>query len=138
MPLARSVRSISQPAPFTASAIGALLGRPGAADIVDHGMQYIWKHHRDRKNGGYFWSLNNDGPVDSTKQGYGHAFVLLAGSSAKAIGHPLADGMIADVTEVLNTRFWEAQPRRDRRGIQRRLVSRSTAAPIAARTPTCT
>ncbi|MDP9813466.1 mannose/cellobiose epimerase-like protein (N-acyl-D-glucosamine 2-epimerase family) [Rhizobium tibeticum] len=90
-------------------AIGALLGRPGAADIVDHGMQYIWKHHRDSKNGGYFWSLNSDGPVDSTKQGYGHAFVLLAGSSAKAIAHPLADGMIADVTEVLNARFWEAR-----------------------------
>lgn len=87
--------------------IGALLGRPGAADVVDHGMQYIWNHHRDKKNGGYFWSLNNDGPVDSTKQGYGHAFVLLAGSSAKTIGHPLADAMIADVTEVLNARFWE-------------------------------
>jgi mannose/cellobiose epimerase-like protein (N-acyl-D-glucosamine 2-epimerase family) len=87
--------------------IGALLGRPGAAEVVDHGMQYIWNHHRDKKNGGYFWSLNNDGPVDSTKQGYGHAFVLLAGSSAKTIGHPLADAMIADVTEVLNNRFWE-------------------------------
>ncbi|KQV28379.1 mannose-6-phosphate isomerase [Rhizobium sp. Root1203] len=87
--------------------IGALLGRPGAADVVDHGMQYIWNHHRDKKNGGYFWSLKNDGPVDSTKQGYGHAFVLLAGSSAKTIGHPLADAMIADVTEVLNARFWE-------------------------------
>jgi mannose/cellobiose epimerase-like protein (N-acyl-D-glucosamine 2-epimerase family) len=87
--------------------IGALLGRPGAADIVDHGMQYIWKNHRDTKHGGYFWSLNDNGPVDSSKQGYGHAFVLLAASSAKTIGHPLADGMLADVTEILNTKFWE-------------------------------
>ncbi|MCA2430735.1 AGE family epimerase/isomerase [Rhizobium johnstonii] len=89
--------------------IGALLGRPGAADVVDHGMDYIWNHHRDQKNGGYFWSLNNDGPVDSNKQGYGHAFVLLAASSAKTIGHPLADGMLADITEILNTKFWEAK-----------------------------
>ncbi|WP_337267031.1 AGE family epimerase/isomerase [Oryzifoliimicrobium ureilyticus] len=89
--------------------IGTLVGRPGAADLVDHGMQYIWNHHRDQKNGGYFWSLNNDGPVDSTKQGYGHAFVLLAGSSAKTIGHPLADAMIADVTDVLEKHFWEAE-----------------------------
>jgi sulfoquinovose isomerase len=87
--------------------IGALLGRPGSSDVVDHGMQYIWNNHRDTKNGGYFWTLNNDGPVDSSKQGYGHAFVLLAASSAKTIGHPLADAMLADVTEVLNSKFWE-------------------------------
>jgi sulfoquinovose isomerase len=88
-------------------AIGALLGRPGAADVVDHGMDYLWYHHRDKKNGGYFWSLDNDGPLDTNKQGYGHAFVLLAAASAKTIGHPLADGMLADITEVLNTKFWE-------------------------------
>ncbi|ULR45305.1 AGE family epimerase/isomerase [Rhizobium sp. K102] len=88
-------------------AIGALLGRPGAADLVDHGMDYLWNHHRDLENGGYFWSLDNNGPVDSNKQGYGHAFVLLAASSAKTIGHPLADGMLADITEILNTKFWE-------------------------------
>lgn len=87
--------------------IGSLLGGPGANEIVDHGMNYLWNHHRDTKHGGYVWSLNNDGPVDSSKQGYGHAFVLLAASSAKTIGHPLADGMLADVTEILNTKFWE-------------------------------
>src|SRR6478609_4927386 len=89
--------------------IGALLGRPGSEGIVDHGMDYLWNHHRDTKHGGYLWSLNDDGPVDANKQGYGHAFVLLAASSAKTIGHPLADGMLADITEVLNTRFWEAK-----------------------------
>lgn len=90
-------------------AIGALLNRPRAVNVVDHGMDYIWNHHRDTKNGGYFWSLDDNGPVDSNKQGYGHAFVLLAASSAKTIGHPLADRMLADITEVLNTRFWEAR-----------------------------
>ncbi|MDQ0561337.1 mannose/cellobiose epimerase-like protein (N-acyl-D-glucosamine 2-epimerase family) [Rhizobium mesoamericanum] len=89
-------------------AIGTLLGRPGAGDVVDHGMQYIWQKHRDIKNGGYFWSLDDNGPVDSNKQGYGHAFVLLAASSAKTVGHPLADAMLADITDVLNTKFWEA------------------------------
>ncbi|TGU16534.1 AGE family epimerase/isomerase, partial [Mesorhizobium sp. M4B.F.Ca.ET.150.01.1.1] len=28
-------------------------------------------------------------------------------SSAKTVGHPLADQMLADITEVLDTRFWE-------------------------------
>jgi len=88
-------------------AIGSLLGRPGSDTIVDHGMQYLWSHHRDTKHGGYFWSLDNNGARDATKQGYGHAFVLLAASSASLLGHPLADRMLADVSEVLEQRFWE-------------------------------
>ena len=72
-------------------AIGTLLGRPGCDAIVDHGMTYLWNAHRDAQNGGYVWSLDNNGPKDDTKQAYGHAFVLLAASSAKVVGHPLAD-----------------------------------------------
>ncbi|MBJ7578071.1 AGE family epimerase/isomerase [Devosia sp. MC532] len=87
--------------------IGSLLGRPGSAAIVDHGMNYLWTKHRDTKHGGYVWSLNDDGYQDDTKQAYGHAFVLLAGASAKLVGHPLADQVIADVTEVINTKFWD-------------------------------
>ncbi|MDI6836704.1 MAG: AGE family epimerase/isomerase [Rhizobiaceae bacterium] len=88
-------------------AIGDLFGRPGSADVVDHGMQFLWNRHRDQKNGGYFWQVDDNGPVDAGKQGYGHAFVLLAASSAKIVGHPLAEAMLDDVTEILETRFWE-------------------------------
>lgn len=91
-------------------ALGHLLGRPGAAAMVDHGMEYIWRGHRDQKHGGYMWSLDDAGPRDDTKQAYGHAFVLLAASSAKCVGHPLADKVLADVTEILETKFWEANP----------------------------
>ena len=90
-------------------AIGSLLGRPGSDRIVDHGMRFLWQRHRDQTHGGYFWSVDDDGAKDATKQGYGHAFVLLAASSAKLVGHPLADGMLADVTELLDKRFWEPQ-----------------------------
>lgn len=90
-------------------AIGELLGLPGARDIVAHGMDFLWNRHRDRDNGGYFWQVDDNGPVDASKQGYGHAFVLLAAASAKCAGHPLADTMLADITEVLETRFWEAE-----------------------------
>ena len=41
--------------------------------------------------------------TDGSKQAYGHAFVLLAASSAKLVGHPLADQMLADVTQALQT-----------------------------------
>ena len=87
--------------------LGSLLGHPGSDDIVDHGMQFLWTGHRDPEHGGYMWSLDEHGPADASKQAYGHAFVLLAASSAKVIGHPLADKILADVTEVIDQRFWE-------------------------------
>ncbi|MBM6593647.1 AGE family epimerase/isomerase [Microvirga pudoricolor] len=87
--------------------IGHLLGQPGCEDIVDHGMRYLWESHRDGQHGGYVWSLDDAGPKDDTKQAYGHAFVLLAASSAKVVGHPLAEPLLADVTQVLEDRFWE-------------------------------
>ena len=91
-------------------AIASLLGRPGSDPIVDHGMHYLWNNHRDAERGGYFWAVDDDGAADKgRKQGYGHAFVLLAASSAKLVGHPLADKVIADVTEVIETRFWNKQ-----------------------------
>ena len=89
--------------------IGHLLGIPGSADMIDHGMSFLKNHHHDPKHGGYFWSIGPDGPEDSSKQAYGHAFVLLAASSAKCIGHPDADRILSDVTKVLETRFWEEE-----------------------------
>ncbi|RUT28815.1 AGE family epimerase/isomerase [Arsenicitalea aurantiaca] len=87
--------------------IGSLLGRPGSDEIVDHGLAYLWGTHRDETHGGYMWSLDDDGPRDDTKQAYGHAFVLLAASGGKILGHPLAYRLLADITEVLETRFWD-------------------------------
>ena len=89
--------------------VGSLIGRPGSDEIIDHGMNYLWNHHRDQTNGGYVWSLDDNGVKDSAKQAYGHAFVLLAGSSAKLVGHPLADKVIADVTAVIERHFWDDQ-----------------------------
>jgi mannose/cellobiose epimerase-like protein (N-acyl-D-glucosamine 2-epimerase family) len=89
--------------------IGYLLGRPGSGDIIDHGMRFLWERHRDTAHGGYFWQVDDDDAVDAAKQGYGHAFVLLAAASAKTVGHPLADQMLADITEVIDNHFWEPE-----------------------------
>lgn len=88
-------------------AIANLLDRPGADDVIDHGMNFLWTRHRDPKNGGYFWGVDDAGPSNSDKQAYGHAFVLLAASSASVVGHPDANRLLADVSEILMTRFWE-------------------------------
>ena len=85
-----------------------MMGMPGCAAELDHGMQFLWARHRDGTNGGYFWGVNDCEEPDANKQAYGHAFVLLAASSAKVVGHPDADRMLDDVTDVITTRFWDA------------------------------
>ncbi len=90
-------------------AIAKLLDRPGADDIVNHGMDFLWTRHRDPKNGGYFWGVDDSTATDPTKQAYGHAFVLLAAASAKSVGHRDADRLLNDVSEVLLARFWEPE-----------------------------
>lgn len=90
--------------------IAALMGRPGAANVVDHGMDFLWNGHRDAANGGYHWGIGYGVLTDPSKQAYGHAHVLLAGATAKAAGHPDADRLIADVTDILVSRFWEPTP----------------------------
>jgi len=84
-----------------------MLGVPGADRHVDHGMAFLWNGHRDPRDGGYFWGVDDSKPTNPIKWAYGHAFVLLAASSAKVVGHPDADRLLADVTEVLHTRFWD-------------------------------
>ncbi|WP_245894682.1 AGE family epimerase/isomerase [Paracoccus indicus] len=89
-------------------ALAQLAGRPDQAGIIDRGMDFLWNGHRDADHGGYLWSVNGQGAVDGTKLAYGHVFVLLAASSAKMVGHPDADRLLADITDVLDRHFWDA------------------------------
>jgi sulfoquinovose isomerase len=82
------------------------LGVPGAERVIDHGLDFIWARHRDQKHGGYFWGVDDISVTNPAKQAYGHAFTLLAASSAKVVGHPDADRLLADVTQILHKHFW--------------------------------
>ena len=90
-------------------ALAQLAGRPDRAGIIDQGMDFLWNGHRDRDHGGYLWSVDGKGAVDGTKLAYGHVFVLLAASSAKMVGHPDADRLLSDITEVLDRHFWDSK-----------------------------
>lgn len=90
-------------------ALGQAGGLTGCDDLIDAGMTILWNHHRDTVHGGYLWAVNGNGVVDDRKLAYGHVFVLLAGASAASVGHPDAARLIADVSEVLDARFWEPQ-----------------------------
>ena len=89
-------------------ALAQMAGRPDQAGIIDRGMDFLWNGHRDADHGGYLWSVNGQGAVDGTKLAYGHVFVLLAASSAKMVGHPDADRLLGDITDVLDRHFWDA------------------------------
>ena len=86
------------------------MGIPGLRDGIDQGIEFLWSSFRDTQNGGYFWSVNAEGPVRADKQAYGHAFVLLAASSALRVGHPRAQALLDDISQVIEARFWEEGP----------------------------
>lgn len=91
----------------------SLAHRLGMGDMrggIEQGMQFLWDRHRDAARGGYAWGVRAGGVAIGEKHAYGHAFVLLAGASALRAGHPDAERLIADVTEVIETRFWEDGP----------------------------
>ena len=101
-------------------ALAELCGRPGAGALVDHGLAFLRDAHRDPDHGGYAARAAaggtrsggaRSGAVRSgRKMAYGHAFVLLAASSALVAGHGDARALLDDVAEVLDTRFWEDGP----------------------------
>lgn len=87
--------------------LGDDLGHPQAWPVVDHGMRYLFDAHLDRDHGGFFWSLDDNGPVDSRKQAYGHAFVLLAAAAAAKLGHPDAEDLRDLAMGAILGHFWD-------------------------------
>lgn len=90
-------------------ALGQASGDGGCSAIIDAGMEFLWHKHRDTKHGGYLWSVDRGVAGDPTKLAYGHVFVLLAASSAKIAGHPDADRLLGDVSEVIDRHFWDEE-----------------------------
>ncbi|WP_395656874.1 AGE family epimerase/isomerase [Nocardioides sp.] len=88
-------------------ALAHLQGRPWAAALVDHGLAALTGRLRDHEHGGWWASVDAEGPVARTKTAYEHAFVVLAASSAAVAGRPGADTLLADALDVLDRRFWD-------------------------------
>lgn len=88
-------------------ALAALMGRPGANPLVEHGVAALRSSLHDDEFGGWFASVNEEGPVDAAKSGYAHSFVLLAASSAVAAGCPNAQELLDEALAVADGRFWD-------------------------------
>lgn len=85
-----------------------LLGRPGAASQVDHGLTALAGAFRDTEHGGWFTALDGDGrPSETSKDAYAHSFVVLAAASAKAAERPDADDLLTEALDVIEKYFWD-------------------------------
>lgn len=87
-------------------ALAHLLGRPGAASQVDHGIRSLSGAFADPR-GGWHSALTADGtPSDRTKAAYAHAFVILAAASAAEARRPGARVLLDQALEVSERHFW--------------------------------
>lgn len=98
------------------AALGALADEPpapGGPDrsallaLAEHGVASLLGPLADARHGGWFAAVDEGGPVSTAKQSYGHAFVILAGSSAEAAGVRGGDELLARAMEVSLERFWD-------------------------------
>jgi mannose/cellobiose epimerase-like protein (N-acyl-D-glucosamine 2-epimerase family) len=80
-----------------------LLGRPGADELVRHGLAALTDGPlHDGEHGG--WRASTE---DDTKAAYVHAFVVLAGSTSAAAGAEGGRDLLTDALDVWQTRFWD-------------------------------
>lgn len=86
--------------------LGVLLGRPGAASQVDHGLASLDGALRDKEHGGWFAAVNGHGPTDDSKAAYAHAFVILSTASATVAGRPGAADLLAEALRISEQYFW--------------------------------
>ncbi|WP_447926024.1 AGE family epimerase/isomerase [Georgenia muralis] len=94
-------------------ALAHLLGVPGAAELVDHGLRSLRTVFRDDVHGGWFTAVETEttwgrrAVVDDRKWSYPHAFVVLAASSATLAGRPGAAELLDEALGVVVERFWD-------------------------------
>ncbi|MDR2113807.1 MAG: AGE family epimerase/isomerase [Bifidobacteriaceae bacterium] len=89
-------------------ALGMLLGHQWCAPLVDHGLGALNGAFLDTTHGGWYAQISPEGtPTDPTKTAYGHAFVVLAASSATAAGVPGARDVLKRALTNQNVHFRE-------------------------------
>lgn len=88
----------------------AVAGRAGA--LAGHGVRALAGPLRDAERGGWFAAVSSAGaPVDTRKQAYAHAFVVLAGATAAIAGVRGAENLLADALAVVEGHFLDERGR---------------------------
>jgi mannose/cellobiose epimerase-like protein (N-acyl-D-glucosamine 2-epimerase family) len=85
--------------------LAQLLGRPGAEELVRHGVAALTDGPlHDAEHGG--WRAST---ADDTKAAYVHAFVVLAGATATAAGTEGGPALLAAAVDTWQERFWDEE-----------------------------
>jgi len=98
-------------------ALAELAGESDAVDgqalaLAEHGVRALTGALRDAEHGGWFASVTAEGaPVDTRKQAYAHAFVVLAGATAAVAGVRGGDGLLTDALAVVERHFLDDRGR---------------------------
>jgi len=83
-----------------------------ARELAEHGVRALTGPLRDAEHGGWFASVSVDGvPVDTRKQAYAHAFVVLAGATGMVARVRGADDLLADALAVVERHFLDERGR---------------------------
>ena len=90
-------------------ALASMRGDESATALLDHGVRALFGRLRDAEHGGWFTAVNADGPTVPDKRAYEHAFVILAGASARAAGHPRGAELLDEALGTFETRFWDEE-----------------------------
>lgn len=95
------------------AALGALVADDAGPDVgvlratALHGVRSLLGPLRDPVHDGWFAAVTPDREPDDAKQAYGHAFVVLAASSALAAGIEEARRLLDAALQVSLDRFWD-------------------------------
>lgn len=86
--------------------IAEMLGREGAREIVQHGLDfYVAGPGHDDRFGGWFSTVGGGKPSDR-KELYGQAHVLLAAATASIAGHPEAVALLDEALDLIDRHYW--------------------------------
>ncbi|MDO5337139.1 MAG: AGE family epimerase/isomerase [Eubacteriales bacterium] len=87
--------------------IGTFLGHEGSKELADAALKGLRGELYDQTNGGWYPGVTAEGAALPDKQCYGHAFVILAASSALLAGRPGARELLEEALELFDLRFWD-------------------------------
>jgi mannose/cellobiose epimerase-like protein (N-acyl-D-glucosamine 2-epimerase family) len=91
-------------------ALAVLQGLPGTERFAAAGVAALRGPLRDTEHGGWFASVGSSPdhrPQDTHKQMYGHAFVVLAGSTATTAGIDGGRELLSEALGIVEEHFWE-------------------------------
>lgn len=98
------------------AAVAAIVAEPPAVAgpdvgslraLAEHGVAALTGPLRDDEHGGWFAAVDGDGPAVTTKEAYGHSFVVLAAASAVQAGVEGAGALLDDAVALVVDRFWQ-------------------------------